>query len=77
MAGPSVMPMATVDSASWTVPEHAASGGVTNRFGATMVHAAVVHEAQLHVQGVPEAVWKTTESLAPAAPTVEPQQLTQ
>ena len=67
------MPMAAVDSASWTVPEHVVEGGATNRFGATMAHVVAVHDAQLHVHGAPEAVWKTTESLAPVAATSQRQ----
>ena len=35
-------------------------------FGATMEHSFAAHEAQLHVHGTPEAVWKVTESFAPA-----------
>jgi hypothetical protein len=58
------MPMVNVDSASRTVPEHAVAGGL---FGATMAHTVVVHEAQLHVHGVPETVAKVTASISPAA----------
>ena len=37
------------------------------KFGAEMAHVVVLHDAQLHVQGAPEAVSKETASIAPAA----------
>jgi hypothetical protein len=65
------MPIANVDNASGTVPEHNLAGGATGRFGAMMAHAVVVHEAQLHVHGVPETVAKATASISPAAESYE------
>jgi hypothetical protein len=58
-------------SAAGTVPT--SSGGVLAElagpvmFGTVIAHASGVHDAQLHVQGAPEAVSKVTASTAPAA----------
>ena len=58
-------------SAAGTVPT--SMGGVLAELavpallGAVTAHPSGGHDAQLHVHGTPEAVWKVTASIAPAA----------